>query len=112
MTTTAITEPVKTFAQLRVTDVSYAGGKGANLGELTSAGVPVPPGFVIGAPAYGAFCDETGLRERLTEALQGVDEEDTAALEAAAAVARDALYGSPMPEWLEQSIRSAYEELW
>ncbi|MDE3131689.1 MAG: phosphoenolpyruvate synthase, partial [Acidobacteriota bacterium] len=112
MTTTAtITEPVKTFAQLRVTDVSYAGGKGANLGELTSAGIPVPPGFVIGAPAYGAFCEETGLRDRLHTALEGVDEEDTAALEAAAAAARDALEASPMPEWLELSIRSAYEQL-
>ncbi len=110
-TTTAITEPVRTFAQLRVTDVSYAGGKGANLGELTSAGVPVPPGFVIGAPAYGAFCEETGLRDRLTEALHGVDEEDTAALAAAAATARDALDASPMPDWLERSIRSAYDEL-
>ncbi len=109
--TTAITEPVRTFAQLRVTDVSYAGGKGANLGELTSAGVPVPPGFVIGAPAYGAFCEETGLRDRLTEALHGVDEEDTAALAAAATAARDALDASAMPDWLEQSIRSAYEEL-
>ena len=109
--TTPITEPVRTFAQLRVTDVSYAGGKGANLGELTSAGVPVPPGFVIGAPAYGVFCQETGLRERLTEALQGVDEEDTAALAIAATAARDALDASPMPDWLELSIRSAYEEL-
>ena len=109
--TTPITEPVRTFAQLRVTDVAYAGGKGANLGELTAAGVPVPPGFVIGAPAYGAFCQETGLRERLTEALQGVDEEDTAALAIAATAARDALDASPMPDWLELSIRSAYEEL-
>jgi pyruvate,water dikinase len=110
-TTTPITEPVKTFSQLRVTDVSYAGGKGANLGELSSAGVPIPPGFVVGAPAYGAFCEETGLRERLTKALQGVDEEDTAALATAASVARDALDASPMPEWLERSIRSAYDEL-
>ncbi|HET9094190.1 MAG TPA: phosphoenolpyruvate synthase [Solirubrobacteraceae bacterium] len=110
-TTAAITEPVRTFAQLRVADVSYAGGKGANLGELTVAGVPVPPGFVVGAPAYAAFCDENGLRERLTAALDGVDEEDTTALEAAAATAREALEASPMPEWLEATIRTAYAEL-
>ena len=36
----------------RVTDVASAGGKGANLGELTRAGFPVPPGFVVTAPAY------------------------------------------------------------
>ncbi len=110
-TTAAITEPVRTFSQLRVADVPYAGGKGANLGELTSAGVPVPPGFVVGAPAYAAFCDESGLRERLATALEGFDEEDTVALEAAAAAAREALESSPMPEWLETTIRSAYGEL-
>jgi len=110
-TTAAITQPVRTFAELRVTDVEYAGGKGANLGELTSAGVPVPPGFVVGAPAYSAFCEETALRERLAAALEGFDEEDTAALESAAADAREAIEGSAMPAWLEQSIRSAYETL-
>jgi len=110
-TTAAITTPIRRFAELRAADVSYAGGKGANLGELTSAGVPVPAGFVIGAPAYAAFCEESGLRERLAAALEGFDPEDTAALEAAAADARDALEESPMPAWLEDSIRHAYEEL-
>jgi hypothetical protein len=28
------------------------GGKGANLGELTAGGLPVPPGFVITGEAY------------------------------------------------------------
>ena len=42
-----------------------------------------PTGFVIGAPAYAAFCEQTGLRERLAELLDGVDVEDTAALQAA-----------------------------
>ena len=72
-------------------DVDYAGGKGANLGELTAAGLPVPEGFVVGAPAYAAFCEQTGLRERLAELLDGVDVEDTAALQAASAAARAAV---------------------
>lgn len=55
-------EAVRPFARLSRDDVLYAGGKGANLGELTAAGVPVPPGFVIGAPAYSAFCEETRQR--------------------------------------------------
>ena len=53
-TTTPIT-PSRPFTDLRRDDVQYAGGKGANLGELTAAGLPVPPGFVVGAPAYAAF---------------------------------------------------------
>ncbi len=40
------------FDQLGVGDVGTAGGKGANLGELTRAGLPVPPGFVVTADAY------------------------------------------------------------
>ena len=48
-------DAVRPFAELRRDDVDYAGGKGANLGELTAAGLPVPDGFVVGAPAYAAF---------------------------------------------------------
>src|SRR2546421_12124917 len=35
--------------------VSVAGGKGSNLSVLTAAGFPVPPGFVVTAPAYRLF---------------------------------------------------------
>ena len=55
---------VRGFDELSRADVPFAGGKGANLGELSAAGLPVPPGFVVGAPAYAAFVDESGLRER------------------------------------------------
>ena len=58
-------QAVRPFADLSRADVPFAGGKGANLGELTRAGLPVPDGFVVGAPAYAAFCDESGLRARL-----------------------------------------------
>ena len=68
---------VRDFERLSRADVDYAGGKGANLGELTAAGLPVPPGFVVGAPTYAAFCDATGLRGRIEERLAAVDVEDT-----------------------------------
>ena len=117
MTTTGAETPhlaadaVRTFAHLGRDDVDYAGGKGANLGELTSAGLPVPDGFVVGAPAYAAFCAETGLRERLAELLDGVNVEDTAALQAASTAARELFDHTPMPDPLAQEIRSAYEQL-
>ena len=71
---------VRRFAELGKRDVDFAGGKGANLGELTRAGLPVPPGFVIGAPAYVAFCEAQGLRDRIAAGLQELDVDDTAAL--------------------------------
>ncbi len=101
----------KPISELGHEDVPYAGGKGANLGELTHAGVPVPPGFVVGAPAYAAFCAETGLREKLTEMLKGLDVEDTRALASASAKARALFDETPMPEWLQDVIRAAYADL-
>ena len=40
------------FAQLGKEDIPIAGGKGANLGEMTQIGIPVPPGFVVSVQAY------------------------------------------------------------
>ncbi len=86
--------PVRSLDALRRGDAGYAGRKGANLGELMSAGVPVPPGFVVGAPAYAELCQETGVRGRSDELLGTVDVEDTAALEAAASRAREIVCGA------------------
>ena len=105
-------EPVlRTFAQLRRDDVDYAGGKGANLGELTASGLPVPDGFVVGAPAYAAYCAETGLRARLAELLDRVNVEDTAALQTASVAARELFDETPVPEPLAAEIRAAYARL-
>ena len=108
--TPPVTAPVRRFEALSRDDVLFAGGKGANLGELTGAGLPVPSGFVVGAPAYAAFCDQSGLRERLAEELEGLDVEDTAALEAAAGRAQALVADTEMPPWLHDAIALAYAE--
>ena len=102
---------IRGFAQLSRADVPFAGGKGANLGELTAAGLPVPAGFVVGAPAYAAFCAETGVRERLAALLDELDVEDTAKLQAAAEATRALFDNTPMPDALAAEIRSSYEQL-
>lgn len=99
---------IKQFAELRRDDVAWAGGKGANLGELTYAEMPVPPGFVIGAPAFARFCDESGLRGRLHELLDPVDPHDSAALDAAAKLARELVEETPLPDWITIAIEREY----
>ena len=108
---TTLVDSVLPFDFLGRGDVAFAGGKGANLGELVAAGLPVPPGFVIGAPAYAAFCDDTGLRGRIAARLGDLDVDDTAALERASAEMRAEIEGEQVPEWLAKQIRGAYEEL-
>jgi pyruvate, water dikinase len=104
-------QAVRPFSLLGRDCVDYAGGKGANLGELTTAGLPVPDGFVVGAPAYAGFCAATGLRDRLAALLDDVDVEDTAALQAASRAARAMFDETSVPEPLRREILSAYEAL-
>jgi pyruvate,water dikinase len=102
---------VRGFERLSRADVEYAGGKGANLGELTAAGFPVPPGFVVGAPTYAAFCDATGLRGRIEERLAAIDVEDTESLEGAATEVRAMVETEALPDGLAAAIGDAYDRL-
>ncbi len=43
------------FTEVGSQDVGLVGGKGANLGEMTRHGVPVPPGFVVTVTSYRRF---------------------------------------------------------
>ena len=43
---------IKVFKDISKDDAATAGGKGASLGEMTQAGIPVPPGFVILADSF------------------------------------------------------------
>jgi pyruvate,water dikinase len=107
----AASAAIRPFTDLARGDVEWAGGKGANLGELTRAGLPVPAGFVVGAPAYAAMCEAGDLRAHLVRLLEGLDVDDTARLEACAEQARSLVLGTPLPSDLEHAIRDAYVEL-
>jgi len=109
--TQSAAQAVRPFARLRRSDVDFAGGKGANLGELTFAGLPVPDGFVIGAPTYAAYREQTGLRAHLDALLADVDVEDTAALEEASAAARALFDETPVPDAIADAIVDAYRAL-
>jgi pyruvate,water dikinase len=102
---------IRPFGGLSRADVDFAGGKGANLGELTAAGFPVPPGFVVGAPVYAEFVSATGLRERIEARLEGLDVDDPDALAEAATDVRRLVDAEPVPEAIAAAIREAYREL-
>ena len=108
---TVSTALLRHFEDLGKQDTDYAGGKGANLGEMTAAGLPVPPGFVVGASSYALFCDVGGLRDRIEEQLSSVDVDDTAALETATLEVRKMVEAEPVPDEVASEIRAAYLEL-
>ena len=102
---------VKKFEELSKDDIGIAGGKGANLGELTQAGIPVPPGFVVTAQAYEYFMDEAGINDKVMSILEETDINDTKALQAAAEEIKKIIVESPIPDDLVMYIREYYNEL-
>lgn len=97
--------PVHRLSELSRADLSTAGGKGANLGEMVRLGLPVPPGFVVSAEAYAEQARAWGLAVRLSAHLASSGW-DTAASQVAALFEG----GELLPE-LEGAIRDAYREL-
>ncbi|MBP3790881.1 MAG: phosphoenolpyruvate synthase [Methanobrevibacter sp.] len=102
---------VKKFEELSKSDIGIAGGKGANLGELTQAGIPVPPGFVVTAQAYEYFMDEAGINDKVMSILEKIDINDTKELQAAAEEIKKIINEAPIPEDLVIFIREYYNEL-
>ena len=91
-------------------DIGDVGGKGASLGELAGAGLPVPPAFVVTAGTYRSFIEETGIDEALFEAVN-VDPDDSAALAEAQARAEELILDTEMPDDLREEIIETYGNL-
>jgi len=74
---------IKNLSQLSKSDVRIAGGKGAALGELIRAGLPVPPGFVVTTDAFDRFAETDGLNVEINAALDGIDSREMHIIEGA-----------------------------
>ncbi len=101
------------FEELRNTDIPSVGGKNANLGEMTSTGIPVPPGFAISAYSYKKFIEETGISEKIFEIIDKTvtNPEEPKQYELASRKIRELIEATPMPKEIEDAIRNAYDEL-
>ncbi|MDO8513578.1 MAG: phosphoenolpyruvate synthase [bacterium] len=99
------------FAEVGKDDIPLVGGKGANLGEMTRAGLPVPPGFIVTADAYYAFLDNTKLDKKIKDVLCNINPEDSKTLNALSKELETAILESPMPKNLSEQIKSSYDKL-
>ncbi len=99
------------FEDLNKSDIGIAGGKGANLGELTQAGIPVPPGFVVTAETYEKFMEDAGINDKVMDILDKIDINDTKALQAASEEIKDMINESPIPDDMILFITEAYNQL-
>jgi pyruvate,water dikinase len=108
--TASSSTPVLWLDEIRSEDIGMVGGKGASLGEMTAAGLPVPPGFVVTAQTYRTFIEETGIDEELFDAVD-IDSDDSEALAAAEAKAEELILETEIPEDVRADILAAYDDL-
>ncbi|MEV4748639.1 PEP/pyruvate-binding domain-containing protein [Streptosporangium sp. NPDC049248] len=93
------------FEDIGAEMLPLVGGKAANLGVLTTAGFPVPPGRCVTTEAYRRVTERTALKDLLT-ALATTPAEDVATLSALAAKAREAVLAAPVPDDIADAARS------
>jgi pyruvate,water dikinase len=99
------------FKEVGKDDGKLVGGKGANLGELTKAGFPVPPGYIVTADAYFEYLKKTGADEKIRKILDGLDMENNDELQKKAEEAAKVILDTPLPEELKKDIVAAYHQL-
>ncbi|MFC4536588.1 PEP/pyruvate-binding domain-containing protein [Sphaerisporangium dianthi] len=97
------------FQDITAGSLPLVGGKGANLGVLTRAGLPVPPGLCLTTWAYRRVTESAGLAEVL-DALAGTAPGDTATLTELAGRARAAVLAAPVPDDIAQAVRRTADE--
>ena len=99
------------FDEIGKGDHGRVGGKCASLGEMTRAGVPVPPGFAVTTEAYLAMLDETRLRDEIVAQIDQIDFDDLATLDRAAQAIQIRFRSHHLPEPVEAAIRAGYGEI-
>ena len=102
---------VEFFEQLSKDDIPIAGGKGANLGELTNAGIPVPPGFVVTAETYRKFITDTGIVDQINNMLASLDINNTNELQKVAEEIKELIVTTPIPSDIQTAIIESYNKL-
>jgi len=102
---------IKTFKQISKTGTLIAGGKGASLGEMTQAGIPVPDGFVILSNAFDRFIKKTDLNVEIDAVLDSVDIKEVHTFENASEKIRAMILSKEMPEDIKTEILKFYKKL-
>ena len=96
------------IGELGVDDIPYVGGKGANLGELDSAGFPVPPAFVLTTVAYDYYMEGTGLLDRINEELGTIDKGSDQTLTDASVKIRALFEEYDIPQDLKDEVLKSF----
>lgn len=101
----------KPFKELTKDDAEIAGGKGASLGEMLNAGIPVPDGFVVLAGTFDTFLKETDLVQEIEAILDKVNHETVHTVERASESIQSLILSREMPVDIQKEIVEEFAKL-
>ena len=99
------------FEEVTKGDVGVVGGKGANLGEMTNARLPIPYGFVITAKAYFDFIKENGLEQKIKSYTEKLNYDNQSELHQASLHIKDLIMKAEISKRLSSEIKKYYDNL-
>jgi len=102
---------VRTLAEIGRNDRQSVGGKAACLGELTTAGVPVPRGFVVTTREFELFMRAVDPDHSLRVAIEQFEGDDLHAIESLTHDLGQRIRQARLPESTRDAIVVAYRSL-
>ena len=99
------------FKDVGKDDIPLVGGKGANLGEMAKASIPVPPGFIVTSQSYFDFLKKSNLTDKIRSLLSNLNPDDSEKLQQIATQIKEMLNSADMPEDIASEIAQAYRKL-
>lgn len=100
---------VQSFKEIDKTCLPYVGGKGANLGEMTKAGFPVPQGFCVTTYAYRTFIQQSSRINELFDQLECINPDDLEQTHKLGQSIREHLQSMYMPDDIKAEILKAFQ---
>jgi pyruvate,water dikinase len=99
------------FSEVTKKDIPTVGGKGANLGEMTKAGIPVPTGFIVTANAYFDFLQSSKINDKIRHRLGPLDVSNSKQLQKTSTEVKQLILNATMPPELAKEIKKAYTQM-
>ena len=100
----AVKKNIVWFEEVHKDDVGLVGGKGANLGEMTNAHLPIPYGFVLTSHAYFELINHNALAPKIKKFLTSVNVDNPHELQQASKEVQSLILDADVPKSITNSV--------
>ena len=107
----AVNKNIVWFEEVHKDDVGLVGGKGANLGEMTNAHLPIPYGFVLTSHAYFEFINHNDLAPKIKKFLTSVNVDNPHELQQASKEVQSLILDADVPKSITNSVLEYYKNI-